>query len=55
MTEEDAIRNSRLAKILQYENFDHENNVPILWTPTSSDGVDDGATVQVTTAGRFAA
>ena len=55
MTEDDAIRNSRLAKILQYENFDHENNVPILWTPTSSDGVDDGATIQVTTAGRSAA
>ena len=55
MAEEDALRNARLAKILQYNDFDHENNVPILWTPTSSDGADDGATVQATASGRSAA
>lgn len=55
MTEEDALRNARLAKILQYNDFDHENNVPILWTPSSSDGVDNGATVQAATTERPAA
>lgn len=44
--EEDALRNARLAKILQYNDFDHENNVPILWTPTSSNGDDSRTTVQ---------
>ena len=47
LTVKDAIRNAQLAKILQYENFDHDNNTPILWTPTTSDGVDDGAELQV--------
>lgn len=55
MTEEDALRNARLAKILQYNDFDHENNVPILWTPSSSDGVDNGATVQAASTERPAA
>ena len=32
MTEEDAIRNLQLAKILQAENWDEENQVPILIT-----------------------
>ena len=55
MTEDDALRNARLAKILQYNDFDHENNVPILWTPTSSNGDDSGATVQAATTQRSAA
>jgi DNA polymerase-1 len=46
LTEEDALRNARLAKILQFDNFDHESNKPILWAPTSSSGADGGATVQ---------
>jgi DNA polymerase I len=47
MTEEDALRNARLAKILQFENFDHDANIPILWTPTtSSNGVDSGTKLQ---------
>lgn len=33
MTEEDALRNLRLAKILQTENWDDDNQVPILITP----------------------
>jgi len=47
LTVEDALRNARLAKILQYENFDHDNNTPILWTPASSNGADRGAELQV--------
>jgi DNA polymerase-1 len=55
MTEEDALRNARLAKILQYENFDHDTNTPILWTPSTSDGVDSGTEFQAAeTAGSAA-
>lgn len=36
LTEEDALLNARLAKILQYENFDHDCNRPILWTPRTT-------------------
>jgi 5'-3' exonuclease len=46
MTEDDALLNARLARILQYTDYDHENNEPRLWTPASSNGDDDGATVQ---------
>jgi len=50
LTEEDALRNARLAKILQNDDYDHELQQPILWTPaSSSDGVDDGTTVQAAT------
>jgi DNA polymerase-1 len=35
LSEEDAIRNARLARILRPGEFDFENNEPILWTPTS--------------------
>lgn len=34
MTEEDALRNARLARILRPGEFDFENNEPILWSPT---------------------
>jgi DNA polymerase-1 len=46
LTSDDALLNARLAKILQYENFDRDANTPILWTPSPSDGADNGATVQ---------
>jgi DNA polymerase-1 len=48
LAEEDALRNARLAKILQHSDYNHETNEPILWTPitTSSVGDDDGAAVQ---------
>ena len=36
LTEEDALINARLARILTTEDYDHEQNVPRLWTPTSS-------------------
>ena len=44
-TEEDALVNARLAKILQVEDYDFTTEQPILFTPTasSSDGTDDGA------------
>ena len=33
LSDDDALLNARLAKILQKEDFDHERNQPILWTP----------------------
>ena len=35
LTEEDALRNARLAKILQCENYDFTNQEPRLWSPSS--------------------
>jgi DNA polymerase-1 len=50
LTEEDALRNARLAKILQNDDYDHELQQPKLWTPTASSvGVDGGTTVQAQT------
>lgn len=47
LTEEDALRNARLAKILTADEYDFTNNEPILWTPTDAgDGDDDGAELQ---------
>ena len=43
LTEEDALTNARLARILTTEDYDHEQNVPRLWTPTSSYTVNYGA------------
>tara|TARA_R100000231_G_scaffold93687_1_gene70317 strand:- start:95 stop:877 length:783 start_codon:yes stop_codon:yes gene_type:complete len=33
MTEEDALMNARLARILTTEDYDHEKKEPILWQP----------------------
>jgi DNA polymerase I len=48
LTEEDALRNARLARILRYSDFNPSTNHVILWTPDSStsSGDDDGTTVQ---------
>jgi DNA polymerase-1 len=46
LTEEDALRNARLAKILQAEDYDFTNQEPRLWSPSSDSRNDDGATVQ---------
>lgn len=48
LTEEDALRNARLARILRYSDFNRSTNDPILWTPDTSSGIrnDDGAAVQ---------
>ena len=44
LTEEDALRNARLAKILQTTDYDYTSNRPILWSPTdANNGVDIGA------------
>ena len=49
LTEEDALKNARLAKILQVEDYDFTNQEPRLWSPSSDSRNDDGATVQVKT------
>ena len=46
LTEEDALKNARLAKILQVEDYDFTNQEPRLWHPGPNSGADDGATVQ---------
>ena len=33
LSDDDALLNARLAKILQKEDFDYDRNQPILWTP----------------------
>ena len=33
LSDDDALLNARLAKILLKEDFDHDRNQPILWTP----------------------
>lgn len=44
LTEVDALRNARLAKILTADDYD---NGPILWTPTNANiGVDNRTTIQ---------
>ena len=48
LSEEIALKNARLAKILQANDYDFTNQQPILWTPTASGDTDDGAAVQVT-------
>ena len=46
LTEDDALMNARLAKILQVEDYDFTNQEPRLWSPSSDSRDDDGATVQ---------
>jgi DNA polymerase-1 len=41
-----ALQNARLAKILQYDNYDFTNQEPRLWTPSPDSGADDGAAIQ---------
>ena len=38
-----ALANARLARILTVDDYDFEKEQPILWTPSSSYRVDDGA------------
>ena len=49
MTEEDALRNARLARILTKDDYDDKTGVK-LWTPDADYRVDDGATVQAEAA-----
>jgi len=34
LSDDDALLNARLAKILRQEDYDHNNSQPILWNPT---------------------
>ena len=40
MTEEDALVNARLARILTTEDYDYERKEPILWTPSPDYRID---------------
>ena len=46
LSEEVALENARLARILQCTDYDVENQQPILWTPAADYQIDDGAGVQ---------
>ena len=41
MTEEDALVNARLARILTVDDYDSEKKEPILWTPGADYRIDD--------------
>ena len=43
LTEEDALLNARLARILTIEDYDTEKNEPKLWTPEASYSINSGA------------
>jgi len=42
MTEDDALVNARLARILTVEDYDFQNKRPIPWTPSADYRIDDG-------------
>jgi DNA polymerase-1 len=42
LTEEDALINARLARILTYEDYDFNKKEPILWTPTADYRINGG-------------
>ena len=50
MTEQDALINARLARILTTNDYDHETKQPILWTPRPNYRVDDSTRLEVATA-----
>ncbi len=50
LTEEDALMNARLARILTCSDYDPIEHTVIPWTPTADYRIDDGATVQATAA-----
>ena len=50
MTEEDAITNARLARILTTDDYDSEKKKPILWTASADYKIDDGARLEAATA-----
>ena len=43
LTEEDALLNARLARILTAEDYDFKQNKPIPWTPEADYQIDSGA------------
>ena len=50
MTEEDALINARLARILTVDDYDFKTKRPKLWSPSASYKVDDGARLKDATA-----
>jgi len=49
-TEDDALLNARLARILTVEDYDFKNKRPIPWTPSSDYRIDDGAGSKIKTS-----
>ena len=43
LTEEDALVNARLARILTADDYDFKKKTPILWTPSADYKINDGA------------
>jgi DNA polymerase-1 len=43
LSEEDALINARLARILTVDDYDFKNKRPILWNPCSDYSIDGGA------------
>ena len=50
LTEEDALTNARLARILTAEDYDFTNKKPIPWTPSADYKIDNGAGSKVKVA-----
>ncbi len=50
LTEDDALVNARLAKILTSDDYDFQKKVPILWSPASSYEVNDGTRSKIKAA-----
>ena len=46
LTEEDALLNARLARILTVEDYDSKQREPKLWTPEATFTIDDGTGLQ---------
>ena len=46
LTENDALLNARLARILTLDDYDTERQEPILWTPEVAVAIDDGTGFQ---------
>ena len=46
LTEDDALLNARLARILTIDDYDTKEQTPRLWTPQEAFAIDNGATVQ---------
>ena len=46
LTEEDALLNARLARILTIEDYDTEQQEPKLWTPEATYTINDGTGLQ---------
>lgn len=51
LTEEDALCNARLARILTVNDYDSKKKEPILWTPSADYRVDSGTEAEAQTDG----